>query len=73
MRLKVLGKERLFRLYMKLSLPRCSILRLKIEQSWIVQTMSSISILGEVNNAIKREQNRTCSSYAECEHFRRSQ
>jgi hypothetical protein len=26
-----------------------------------------------VKNAIKREQSRTCSGYAECEHFRRSQ
>jgi len=42
--------------------------------------MPSVSILGEANgqcsmvkNAIKRAQSRTCSSYAEREHFRRSQ
>jgi len=42
--------------------------------------MPSVSILGEANgqwsmvkNAIKREQSQACLSYAEREHFRRSQ
>ena len=59
---------------------QCSKMRLSECRAELVRAMPSVSILGAANvqcsmfkNAIKRVQSRTCSSYAEREHFRRSQ
>ena len=48
-------------------------MRLSERRAELVRTMPSVSILGEAKRAIKRAQSRTCSSYAEREHFRRNQ
>jgi len=60
--------------------PQWSKMRLSERRAELVRAMPSVSILGAANgqssmvkNAIKRAQSRTCSSYAEREHFRRSQ